>query len=50
MVINMNEDEKRKKEIEQHKCKGCEWGTFTGIKYKCMFSNCIKEKESVVRM
>ena len=35
-------EDKMQKVIESHKCHNCEWGTWTGRKYLCMFSRCQK--------
>lgn len=31
----------KKEENKKHKCSGCPWGTFTGIKYKCALPRCM---------
>lgn len=36
------EEKRMQKQIESHKCFRCEWGTWLGSKYKCMFPRCQK--------
>lgn len=33
----------KEKQRKGHKCKGCKWGTFTGLKYFCMLPRCMPE-------
>lgn len=40
-------EQRSQKVIESHKCNNCEWGTWTGIKYKCMFPNCVKQSNYI---
>jgi hypothetical protein len=40
-------DEKKEKILQlkkkEHKCNSCVWGSWTGNKFKCTFSHCVKE-------
>ncbi|MDR7856105.1 hypothetical protein [Tissierella sp.] len=31
----------KEEQRKSHKCEGCKWSTFTGIKYFCMLPRCI---------
>lgn len=35
---------KLQKRKENDLCYKCVWGTWTGLKYKCMFGRCVKGK------
>ncbi|MCW5196297.1 hypothetical protein BJQ91_03828 [Bacillus amyloliquefaciens] len=43
----IKQEEAREKALQEakdnHKCRKCVWGSFSGNKYVCMFNKCIKK-------
>lgn len=40
-ILDVCEDDYTPPREKKHKCDGCPWGTFTGIKYKCALPRCM---------